>query len=165
MLKQKCIIDICKASNVEKIGLFSFSWRSADADFFFFFSFSLWLNKHASFLTTQCWLIVGEDSFPRGGVGQPLCQSRECENGGDRMLMRRPEQHLQPLCPSSAPLCKLVMNLWISSLIIWHPVIPNQPHFQPGEQQKQANIRRMLSIQYWPWDLLFAEKQHISCAA
>lgn len=130
------------------------------------FSFSLWLNKHTVFLATRCWLIVQEDSFPQGGPGQLLCQAWEHENGGDRMLMRRPEAVPPTALPWSAPLCQPVMNLWSSSPLTCHPVIPYQPHFQPREQQKQANTYRLLSIQCWLSDVLFICRQttaHFIC--
>lgn len=57
----------------------------------------------------------GWQFFPWRRAGQPLCQAREEENEGDRMVMRRPEALPANAVPRSAPLCQPVMNLWGSA--------------------------------------------------
>lgn len=122
-----------------------FTRRSADISFFF--SFSLELNKNTFF---SCYPVLtycsGGQFSPWGGQGQPLCQAWDYENGGDRMLMRRPEALPPTAVPWSAPLCQPVMNLWSFSLLTCHPVILYQPHFQTPQRNKNTQTHTDRSV-------------------
>lgn len=74
------------------------------------------------YLFSWFWLIVQEDSFPPGvwGPGQSTCHVWVYENGGDRMLMRRPGVLPTTAVPWSAPHCQLVMNLWGCARLTCH---------------------------------------------
>lgn len=75
-------------------------------------------NSHEGLLTSPFLIFSVTKQTPGvgvGGPGQPLCQAWEYENGGDRMLMRRPEALPPTTVPWSAPLCQPVMNLWGST--------------------------------------------------
>lgn len=119
------------------------TWRSADVTFF---SSSLWLNKHCfscyqvlTYCSRRQFSLKGGGRLEGGVPGQTLCQAWEYENGGDRMLMRRPEALPPTAVPWSALLCQPVMNLWGCAPLTCHPVTQS---FSTNRREKQKHSVR-----------------------
>lgn len=94
-----------------------------------------------------CFLMLtycsGSFIFPRGKAVQLCCWARMYENGGDRVLMRRPGASPPTILPCSAPLSHPVMNCerlcsLLRRLTHTHPIRLSKPLPHPRDRQRRA---------------------------